>query len=492
MSVASTRATMAHRARPLRALALTALAIAIPACGPHELVDAAGSSGGSATDGAGGPPPPGFDVGPLPDGGSSAQPGAPTRPPTSGEMCVDEAIRSELVPLDLLLVMDASGSMNLMVGNRSRWQLVTEALSNFMRDPRSMGLGVGFQTFPFTIHEKACTSNADCGGSDSATGRECARPSLCIGPGVLPATARTCDPNDAYCPDAGTRCVPSGRCSASSMRCVNLGEICPGAGPNDICDDPPLVCKLPIDSCLAADYQRPRVPIGILPAAMPAVTQGLSAVRPAGNTPIAAAFAGATEYLQRHLADHPDRRAALVLATDASPSGCQSDDIETVAAVVAAARAGQPAISTYVIGAVSPGDAIRGSAATLLAQAGGTIQPFILNDSAADLGNRFLEALNAIRGSALPCELRIPRPSTGTIDFNKVNVRFTGLAGLEDLLYVADANRCDPATGGWYYDVDPASATPSTVRVCEATCRRFASEGGGTIELRFGCRTRIE
>ena len=78
------------------------------------------------------------------------------------------------------------------------------------------------------------------------------------------------------------------------------------------------------------------------------------------------------------------------------------------------------------------------------------------------------------------------------IDPGKVNVRFSGLAGPEDLIYVASADACDPVTGGWYYDVDPAQAAPSTVRVCEATCRRFAIEGGGMVELRFGCRSRIE
>jgi hypothetical protein len=481
---------MCHRVRPLRSLALTALGAL--ACAPLELVDPApepaptGDGGSVPSQG-----PPGFSVGEPHDGGPPPGTGGP-RPPGSNEQCAEEAIRGELVPLDLLLVLDASGSMNLAVGNRTRWQLVAEALGAFVRDPRSAGLGVGFQTFPFTIHEKSCATNADCGGSDTETGRECARPFLCSGPGVLPATARTCDPNDPFCPDAGTRCVPSGRCSASSMRCVNLGEPCPGGGNVDVCDDAPLLCKLPIDSCLATDYERPKVPIGVLPSAMPMVTQGLSAVRPAGNTPIAAAYEGATRYLKRHLASHPDRRAAMVLATDAGPSGCANDDIEGVAAVLAAAHAGTPSLSTYVIGAVSPGDMIRGGAATRLAQAGGTSMPFILNDSAADLGTRFLEALNAIRGSALPCELRIPRPSTGMIDFNKVNVRFTGTAGADDLVYVASADRCDPARGGWYYDVDPARGTPSTVRVCEATCRRFAAEAGGTVELRFGCRTRIE
>ena len=460
------------------------------ACGPHKVVGTSGI-GNTELDGGGRAPdptgPPGFGVGELTDAGPPPTSSEP-RPPSSGEQCAEEAVRGELYPLDLLLVMDASGSMNLAVGTKTRWQLVTEALGTFVRDARSAGMGVGFQTFPFTLHEKACSTDAECGGSTGA----CSRPFLCIGSGVLPATARTCHPNDPYCPEPGTRCVASGRCSGSSMRCVNLGEECPGGGPTDICDEAPLLCKLPIDSCVGSDYRRPKVPIGVLPAALPGIMLGLAAIRPAGNTPLAAALEGATQYLQRHAVDHPDRRAALVVATDASPSGCQSDAIEAVASVLTAARAGAPSLSTYVIGAVSAGDMVRGEAASLLAQAGGTGTPFILNDSAADLGTRFLDALNAIRGSALPCEFRIPRPTSGMIDYAKVNVRFAASGGADDLLYVRSADRCDATRGGWYYDVEPGAGTPSSVRVCEATCNRFKSQAGGVVELRFGCRTRID
>jgi hypothetical protein len=46
--------------------------------------------------------------------------------------------------------------------------------------------------------------------------------------------------------------------------------------------------------------------------------------------------------------------------------------------------------------------------------------------------------------------------------------------------------------GGWYYDTDPAQGMPTTVHVCPATCARFKAEMGGAVELRFGCKTRID
>jgi hypothetical protein len=51
-------------------------------------------------------------------------------------------------------------------------------------------------------------------------------------------------------------------------------------------------------------------------------------------------------------------------------------------------------------------------------------------------------------------------PRSGAIDFNKVNVRWTGAGGTTDVMYVGSANRCDPSRGGWHYDVDPATGTP--------------------------------
>ena len=138
------------------------------------------------------------------------------RPPSSGEQCAEEAIRGELVPLDLLLVLDASGSMNLSVGNQTRWQLVTEALGDLRARSPLGRAGRRLPDLPLHHPREGLRDQRRLRRHDTETGRECARPFLCIGPGVLPATARTCDPNDPYCPDAGTRCVPSGRCSPAA------------------------------------------------------------------------------------------------------------------------------------------------------------------------------------------------------------------------------------------------------------------------------------
>ena len=155
-------------------------------------------------------------------------------------------------------------------------------------------------------------------------------------------------------------------------------------------------------------------------------------------------------------------------------------------------RAAAPeAIPTYVVGIATPNDAVERMALQTLATAGGTGQPFVIGPM-DNLGQRFLEALEQIRGQSLPCEFSIPAPRAGgAIDFGKVNVRWKGATADEDVLFAGTMAACDPTRGGWYYDVPPASGTPTRVIACEATCQRFKADPSATVEIRYGCRTRI-
>jgi hypothetical protein len=153
---------------------------------------------------------------------------------------------------------------------------------------------------------------------------------------------------------------------------------------------------------------------------------------------------------------------------------------------------GGASIPTYVIGVFAQSELTRANQALMqLATAGGTMTPFVLT-AGQDLGQRFIDTLNQIRGQALGCEFMIPMPKAGVIDYKKVNVRWTGAAGSEDLVYVGTADKCDPARGGWHYDVDPATGTPTRVRLCEASCKKVKGETAGRVELLFGCVTKID
>jgi len=408
-------------------------------------------------------------------------------------MCAGEVHTAQLLPLDLLLLVDSSGSMMESAGASTKWQMTHDALLAFVKDPQSAALGVGLQFFPFFGPPKACKADADCNLIIPHPNIWCHVNSACLGPGVSLPAAVDCEPGVTVC-QAGATCAPLGRCSMTGADCVSPGQPCPGAMAGDVCMTRPKTCQNTVAvrdfSCAAADYRTIVVPIASLPGAQATLTAALDFKRPNGGTPMGPAVEGALAHLRAHLAANAGRQAALVLATDGLPDGCDDDSVPGVAATLQAARMGAPPISSYVIGVFNQTQLAKSQPAlATLATAGGTGTPFVLVPG-DDLSKRFLEALSQIRGKALACEFKIPQPAMGQLDYGKVNVRIEGAAGAEDLFYVGGADRCDPTRGGWYYDVDPAAGTPTRILVCEATCKRLKEARDIKVDLRFGCKTR--
>jgi hypothetical protein len=427
---------------------------------------------------------------PLPDAGAGGGGGSGG---SNGASCAEEAHRAERAPLDLMLLVDTSASMLEAAGNRSKWSMAHEALGAFVRDPGSAGLGVGLTFFPAPVMARACNNDMDC-GLNSTGGLLCAARGACVGATGDPRGAMPCDnlPFLETCP-AGLRCAALGRCTVSRADCVAQGAPCPG-GAGDVCGAGDKVCRgssLGGTNCEVGSYATPRVPVTGLPGGVSALAAALDGVRPAGGTPMGPAATGALQNLRAHLAASPGRRATLVMATDGLPMGCSADSIDAVATALQMGRAATPPISTYVIGVFAPMSADSRAALDRLATAGGSGTPFVI-EPGQNLNQKFLEALNEIRGAALACEFQIPVPKAGTLDFGKVNVRYSGGAASEDLIFVGSADRCDPVRGGWHYDVSPATGTPTRIVVCESTCRKFKADAAGSVEVRVGCTSRID
>lgn len=91
--------------------------------------------------------------------------------------------------------------------------------------------------------------------------------------------------------------------------------------------------------------------------------------------------------------------------------------------------------------------------------------------------------------SKLSCNLVIPTPSSGTIDYGKVNVVISGESSNIALANVGDASKCG-VNGGWYYN-DPAN--PTDVILCPSSCTEAQASVGlgkqGHIDVLFGCET---
>jgi hypothetical protein len=504
-----TTPSLAVRGRTAGLAGLVVLVTAVAGCSTPTVISperspANGGGPGSGVPGAGGSPGSGAvgngNAG-GPGGGSNggitlpdAAAPNPDTPPAAPMACAEEAHKAEAVPLDLLLLVDTSGSMDTRVGMASKWELAQGALTSFVRDQRSAGLGIGLQYFP---NPKQCQAAADCGLSLVS---RCQGRTRCVDANGVPGVA--CLTNVIFgtsCP-VGSTCASMGVCSGSLTDCMNVGQPCPMTGgvSGGTCEASAKYCtsSSSLVECDAVNYETPAVTIATLPGNQMPLLRALRDKSPSGGTPMRAGVEGSLKQLRAHLAQNPGRKGVLVLASDGLPSctPATTHGIPAIAELLAMANTGTPAISTYVIGVFAQNEvAMAQPQLDSLAMSGGTGQSFVVtaND---DLTMKLQEALNAIRGAALSCEFNIPAPPSGSIDYAKVNVRYTAPGGArEDVAYVRTMAACDPTRGGWYYDVDPAMGKPTRVLVCPSTCQRFkqdGSAGSAKVDLVFGCATR--
>jgi hypothetical protein len=247
-----------------------------------------------------------------------------------------------------------------------------------------------------------------------------------------------------------------------------------GFHPNGVPADP----NLP-GSCSPSDYTEPDVPIDLLPNGRQAMLDSLGRTQPGGAAPTQPALQGALQYVAGWAAAHPQRRVAVVLATDSEPSGCTGHDYTTLSQVAAAGASGVPPIETFVIGIANA------FWLNEVAVAGGTRQAFAMAD--ADLSRRFYTALRQISTgrSALSCELTLPQPPA-PVDFAQVNVFHTPLAGARRIIHaVNDVTECRPDTGGWYYVLGGLDI-PIAIELCPVSCDAVTNDGGD-MDIVLGC-----
>jgi hypothetical protein len=428
------------------------------------------------------PPPPGIPPQGFPDGGA---PG--TVPPPGSQVCAKEQHVAEKVPVDIVLLVDASDSMDGLSGTESKWQRVRSALDAFVRDPGSAGLGVGLSFFPSPAPEEthACVKDADCANVPDVLPR-CRQEGVCFAPG-LPVAERLCSPGlvSPFNCAAGLTCVPRGRCPQSNTLCVEGGAPCPGGAR---CVTTPGVCRVATNICSVGRVGTLEVPIADLPGNAARVTTALAGRQPDGNTPMARAVDSVVAALAARRAALPGRKSVLVLATDGFPSCDATETVDAVVTRLERAFAAAPSLPTYVVGVFAAGDiATAQTTFQRFATAGGTRNAFLLT-AGNDLSQTLLQALKQIRGQAVACDYGIPPTTTGPLDRDKVNVSTTSNGQPAELGRVPNAAAC-AGKAGWYYD-DPAAARPRIV-LCPESCARLQGDPAARVDLVFGCATRV-
>ncbi len=235
-------------------------------------------------------------------------------------------------------------------------------------------------------------------------------------------------------------------------------------------------------------YGAPIVPMQVLPGVQPALSSAVEAQRMFGGTPLVQVMQGMVGYMRSWAKEHTDRKPVLVLATDGIPDDtCSASNIDPVnsldnaLALAKDAYEGKPSIPVFVIGV---GEEL--TALNSIAEAGGTQSAAVISTS-GNVTEKFLEALDGIRRSALSCNYDIPPPKTGEIDYTAVNVTFSeGGSKADTFFYVSTAKDCALSPEhAWYYD-DPK--VPTQVVLCPQTCDRVSAAHDGKMDVAFGCK----
>lgn len=480
------------------AFALSCLtALLVTACGSSERAGAPGAGNGTAGNGNGN-----GSAGTLnikdPNLGSGNGSSVGDGGAGSIDACAGETIQAERIPLDMYVMLDVSGSMLAPTVGKptvTKWQAVSGALSQFVADPQSAGLGMGMQVFPIAKNgaPASCTSDAECEEFGPCFNRSCwplhnMRLDACY--------------EDSDCED-GQTCKVIGECSRDARyACDPMVSATCGMNRGN--------CTLPTGACInaamctPATYQMPASPIEVLPMGADAIVQVINGATPKQGalTPTGPALTGAVEEATTWAKAHPDHQVVAVLATDGLPTLqtkgqlCEPvrfvEDIDAVINIAGVAQKAQPSISTFLIGVVSDDDVAIGATDIMdaIAQAGGTDQAFLVNTN-GDVQSEFRNALNKIRSAGLSCDLAIPKPEAGkTLDFGLVNVQFDDGSGAVTLGNVASGADC--GTGKrWYYDVDPKAGTPTRILTCPAACDAFQKTDMGSVKIVLGCETEV-
>lgn len=342
--------------------------------------------------------------------------------------CASDKRTGELVPLDMYVMLDKSGSMS-----GSYWASVKQAFKDFVDSDESRGIGMGIQYFPTT--PKA----------------------------PIPPPPPSCQ-TDADCAPYHGDCMP-------------IFFQCEGAMIPPGLDD---------DSCNPDDYKMPDVSMQLLPMVAPKIKASLDKQKASGGTPTYPAVQGAHQYAKDWALKNPGHVTVVVLATDGDPTGCGSatNNTSSIADLADKALKANPSVLTFVIGV---GNDFQ-SDLHVIAKAGGTGQAIFVDGGQSQ---EFLDALTKIRGS-VSCEYRIPTPKNGQeADYNRVNVNVTAEGKTETIGRVDSQSQCDPDKGGWYYD-DPKNPSkillcPKSCQLVKSGSQMAPVE----VDVLLGCKSKV-
>lgn len=239
-------------------------------------------------------------------------------------------------------------------------------------------------------------------------------------------------------------------------------------------------------SCSSQHYRDSALPISDVSQMAQGALARLDAVVPQGQTPTAPAFTAALELATSYALSRLERSVVVVLATDGLPTACAPTDTAALAELAQEAFEGPGHVRTVVVASESLSGGDR-SGFERIAKAGGTGKALTI-DPRADFAGQLSDALRATADRKVACDLALPEPPANErLDYDAVNVVIEGSEGRTTFPRVTNSSGCT-ASGGWYYDVDPASGAPSRLNMCKASCERL-STATSKLRVELGCKT---
>ncbi|HEX4354354.1 MAG TPA: hypothetical protein VHZ95_15600, partial [Polyangiales bacterium] len=217
--------------------------------------------------------------------------------------CVGQTQGAQEVQVDMYIMLDRSGSMLDTTGaGPTKWDAIRQALTSFVQDPQSSGLGVGLQYFPLGVAgvPETCSVDKDCGSGGVCSAK------ACLPPLIGRSSTFTQCLTAADCPLNSQGCAQFGLCSGDmTLACFSIGA--GGCDAQGDCEPYAGECTN-YGSCTISDYAAPAVAIAALPGNSDALVTSLTAEKPTGLTPTPAALSGALNLASSQATQHPDRR----------------------------------------------------------------------------------------------------------------------------------------------------------------------------------------
>lgn len=223
----------------------------------------------------------------------------------------------------------------------------------------------------------------------------------------------------------------------------------------------------------------------------------LNAAAPDQNTPLEGAVRGLIAFTARQANRVTGRRTINVLITDADTDTLTCSTNINAMRDLLQTHFTSTGVQTFVIGMTG---ADFGVLETLAGGGNGpqhADQVGVVTDACGNgngpcrswnvgngNGNVLAEAMKAIQQTAVGCTLRMPKPETGTLDLNQVQVEYSpgGVPPAQQLTRVPNAGAC--VAQGFYYDNND---NPSNIELCPAICATVSADSNAKVEVIAAC-----